>query len=286
MAFRWAILGVVLATMLASGAARAQEVVHFPSLDERHTMLDGYFFPPAAGGRHPAVVFLHGCGGLFTKSHAIYSRETDWMRRLTAAGYAVLMVDSFGPRGQVEMCTAAHYDMSIYGRRARDAYGALAFLQARSDVRPDRIAVIGWSQGGGTVLHTVGTPSLGRPAVMTGPDFRAAVAFYPAQCSDRSESAAWTTAVPLLVELGADDVWIGAAACRQWLGTLTARGVPVTLQLYPGVAHDFDFPDLARRERPEFTTPSGVVPVTGTDPAARADALQLVPTFLGRYLGN
>ena len=280
---RWVSLLIALLCVAAAPAA-AQEVVHFPSLDGQ-TTLNGYLFRAGGAGRHPAVVFMHGCGGLFTRRGAMLSRETDWAARLTAASYVVLAVDSFAPRGQGEMCTAAHIDLSIYAKRAKDAYGALAFLQAQDGVRPDRIGIIGWSQGGGTVLHTVGTPSYGRPAAMTQPDFRAAVAFYPAQCSEKMESAVWTTAIPLLVLLGSDDVWIGAPNCQRWLAGPISRGAAVTVQMYPGAAHDFDFPNELRKEHPEWTL-NGVVPITGTDPAARTDALQRVPAFLAHYLND
>ena len=56
--------------------------------------------------------------------------------------------------------------------------------------------------------------------------------------------------------------------------------------VYPGAYHVFDAPDLPRRELPAYVTRAGVVPIVATDPAARADALQRVPAFLGRYLGN
>ncbi len=56
--------------------------------------------------------------------------------------------------------------------------------------------------------------------------------------------------------------------------------------VYPGACHVFDAPNLARRELPAYVTRAGVVPIVATDPAARADALQRVPAFLGRYLGN
>ena len=280
---RAALMLAVAGLLLRIVPAAAQEFVHFPSLDGQ--TLSGFLYRIATPGRHPAVVFLHGCGGLFGRGGTVQSREADWMARLAGAGYAVLMVDSFTARSQMEMCTAAHQDASIYARRAKDAYGALAFLQAQPDIRPDRIGIIGWSQGGGTLLHTIGTPSYGRPAALTQPDFRAAVAFYPAQCSDKAESAAWTTSVPLLVLLGSDDVWIGAPTCERWVNGLIARGVPVTLQMYQGAAHDFDFPNLPRRDHPEWTV-NGIVPVTGTDPSARADAQQRVPAFLARYLAN
>jgi dienelactone hydrolase len=36
--------------------------------------------------------------------------------------------------------------------RARDAYAALVYLQSRPEVRPDGLALMGWSNGAGTVL--------------------------------------------------------------------------------------------------------------------------------------
>ena len=65
---------------------------------------------------------------------------------------------------------------------------------------------------------------------------------------------------------------------------LCIRGSPVSVQAYAGAYHDFDWPDLKRTERPEFTTASGVVPITGADPAARDDVLRRVPAFLAPYL--
>jgi hypothetical protein len=37
-------------------------------------------------------------------------------------------------------------------------------------------------------------------------------------------------------------------------------------------------------ESPQFRTAAGVVPIQGTNPAARQDALTRVPVFLDRYL--
>src|SRR4051812_15307395 len=93
------------------GVAAAQEAVQFPSLEDNGpgrsaTMLDGYLFRPAGEGRHPAVVFLHGCGGLFSRTNGlIETRERAWANELDGRGYVVLMVDSFGPRHQGEMCS-------------------------------------------------------------------------------------------------------------------------------------------------------------------------------------
>jgi dienelactone hydrolase len=280
---RWLAVLLAAACTLAMAAA-AQEIVHFPSLDEQHTLLDGYLFRPAATGRRPALVFLHGCSGMFLPSGAISPLEFAWAYLFTGRGYAVVMVDSFRPRRHGEMCSIGGFDLNIYRNRPKDAYGALAYLQAQDYVDPDRIAAIGWSQGGGVVLLSIGNHSLGRPADLTRPDFRAAVAFYPASCSFQREPADWTTAIPLLVLQGDADVWTPAAPCREFLGAVAARGAPVSMQLYPGAYHAFDAPNSAKRELPAYTTRAGVVPIVATDPAARADAFQRVPGFLAPYL--
>jgi dienelactone hydrolase len=284
MASRWLGLVFALGCALAGTTASAQEIVHFPSLDDQHTMLDGYLYRAPGDGRHPAVVFLHGCSGMFLPSGATLPSAFAWAYLLMNRGYTVLMVDSLGSRHHGEMCSIGGFDLGIYHNRPKDAYGALAYLQAQDDVRADRIAAIGWSQGGGVVLLSIGNHSLGRPAALAQPDFRAAIAFYPASCNSEREPADWTTNIPLLVLQGDADVWTPAAPCQAFIGAAAARGAPVWMQIYPGAYHAFDSPNLSKRERPEYITRAGVVPIVATDPAARADALQRVPDFLARYL--
>jgi dienelactone hydrolase len=280
---RFAMLLVGAVTLLCGAAARAQETVHFPSLDDERSLLDGYLFRAGGEGRHPAVVFLHGCSGMFTRGQ-ISPREREWAARLNALGDTVLMVDSFGPRHHGEMCSVGGFELALYRNRPKDAYGALAWLQAQPEVLPDRIGAIGWSQGGGVVLLGLGAPSLGRPSGLAQPDFRAAVAFYPASCNVGRLPAGWTINLPLLVLIGDADVWTPAAPCQTLVAATVARGAPIEMQVYPGAYHGFDAPNLAQRELPDYRTRAGVVPIVGTDPAARADALQRVPAFLAKYL--
>src|SRR5262249_38855534 len=160
-------------------SAVAQERVRFPSLDDNGpgkaaTTLDGYMFRPTGEGRHPALVFLHGCDGMFNRATGLIGRrEQDWAAELTPRGYVVVTGDSFGPRNHGEMCSQQGFDRELYLKRPHDAYGALLFLQAQPFVRPDGVGVIGWSQGGGTVLYAIRAQSLGRPAHLPQGDFRA-----------------------------------------------------------------------------------------------------------------
>ena len=274
----------VAALLLWSVGAHAQETVHFPSLDGS-TQLDGYLYRAAGQGRRPAVVGLHGCSGMFSRATgAISPIYREWAAELNRHGYVFLLVDSFRPRNQGEMCSTLGFELEVYRARPKDAYGALWYLQAQPFVRGDRIALAGWSQGGGATLFSIGNRSLGRPATLPQGDFRAAVAFYPGSCNIERQPSDWTSQIPLLVLMGAEDVWTPLAPCKTFLDGAVGRGASIETQIYPGAYHAFDVPNLYRVELPAYRTRAGVVPIVGTDPAARQDALARVPAFLARHL--
>lgn len=285
----------ILALGLASGQAQTV-MVSFDSFDAdltggAPTPIRAELVRPAGEGPHPAVVLLHGCGGLYRSSgpHAgeLVPRHADWAARLSAAGYVVLLPDSFGPRGVREICTLKDRPVRSSRERPRDAYGALRWLQQQPFVAPDRIALMGWSNGGGTVLQSISRGFAARPPLPQG-DFRAAIAFYPG-CGDPQRRAAagrWRPSVPLLILQGEADDWTPAAPCRHLAEAAAERGDPVTLQLYPGAYHDFDAPDLPIRVRKGLASAAGGQAHVGTDPDARADALARVPGFLDDHLNR
>jgi dienelactone hydrolase len=192
---------------------RALETVHFASLDGK-TNLTAYLGRHPGDAPRPAVVLMHGCSGLRNGDGPIFGLYRAWMRALFAKGYDVLTVDSAGSRGFGQTCTAGPDRITMYRDRPKDAYAALAYLQAQPLVRPGRIGLMGWSQGGAIVLLSINDKSIGRPAALS-QDFAAAVAFYPGACSERLQSKPftevepqqWTTAIPLLVLFGEADVW-------------------------------------------------------------------------------
>jgi len=65
---------------------------------------------------------------------------------------------------------------------------------------------------------------------------------------------------------------------------LEKAGEPVTYQAYRGAYHDFDHPHLTLRLHRglAYSGNGSGTAHTGTDPAARADALARVPAFLAR----
>ena len=113
------------------------------------------------------------------------------------------------------------------------------------------------------------------------PDFKRAVAFYPA-CRVQSESPSFSARLPLLILMGDADDWTPAAPCGYLAKAAQARGEQVGIVLYPGAHHDFDHPRLEVKERENIAySASGTGKVTvGTNMAAREDALKRVNSFL------
>jgi dienelactone hydrolase len=227
---------------------------------------------PDGAGPFPAIVALHGCGGLFAPSGKMQSRETDWARRLVAAGYVVLLPDSFAARGLREICTVKA--RTIHPRdRADDAAAAAQWLAAQPFVDQSRLALIGWSNGGSTVLWTMRPNFLAEAA-----DFKVAIAFYPG-CRVTAKQAAWRPRAPLTILIGSADDWTPAAPCRD-----LAKRDRVRLIEYPGAYHDFDAPNSKVRVRRNVAlTRSGTAHV-GTNPAARAAAIEEVMATLENAL--
>jgi dienelactone hydrolase len=264
--------------LLATPAARAggYERVAIPS--EQGT-LTGLFYLPAGQGPFPAVIALHGCGGLWRAQGQLSMRHADWGERLAAAGFAVLMPDSYGSRGLGSQCGVKDLTVRAGRERVADATAARIWLQRRGDIRPDTIALLGWSSGGLTVLTAIRKD---RAPADGGPDFKRAAAFYP-NCRTQSESPSFSARIPLMILIGDADDWTPAAPCSHLAKAAQARGEPVSIVLYPGALHDFDHPRLEVKERENIAysaSATGKVTV-GTNMAAREDALKRVKAFLG-----
>jgi dienelactone hydrolase len=270
---------LVLALLLAI-LTRTVQAAETVSLSAPGIELKAVLYRPAGAGPFPAVVALHGCGGLYGGDGALSARHADWGERLAKLGFMVLFPDSFGSRGAGSQCATTSRVARPSTERVADALAAKAYLQSRPDVKPGAVSLLGWSNGGSTVLYAVEpatAPRDGRP------DFARAVALYPG-CRGPAEHGNWRSRVPLLILIGAIDDWTPAAPCNALAKRAVAAGADVSIVLYPGAYHDFDYPNLPPRTRSGLAYSAdgtGVVHV-GTNPAAREDALRRIPTFLAQ----
>ena len=190
-----------------------------------------------------------------------------WSKKLVSWGYVVLSVDSFTPRGFEYVC-----DGRIGGgatttpwRRALDAYGAKRYLSTRSFVDPARIAVMGLSHGGMTVLETIKKST---SEGLTMKPFQAAIAFYPL-CSKPEPIN-----TPTLILTGSEDSWSPAELCAQLVGKLQPQH-EITLEVIDGAHHAFDHPGIDIVE---------LGYIVRSNPKAAAQASQMSRKFLEERL--
>ena len=280
----------------ACAALPAPERVRFPAVvaeGAAPTAIDALYYRPAdaapAEGR-PAIVALHGCGGLYRTTKGgereLTGRHRAHAEALVAAGYAVLFPDSLGPRGIRELCTVRFAERTLTAAARRgDALGALRWLAVQPGIAGDRIALVGWSHGATTTLASIDAGDALVQAFRERPGapafFRAAVAFYPG-CSVAARSERWQPASAVRILIGAADDWTPAAPCEALGVRARERGWPLETIVYPGAYHGFDAPGGQVRLRTDV--PNGVAPGkgvhVGADPSARDDANRRVDAFL------
>jgi dienelactone hydrolase len=198
-----------------------------------------------------------------------------------------LVVDSFGPRGVKGDCRSGPDDPPITAR-FDDAFGALRYLQSLPEVRGDRVAAIGWSQGGVYAMAVINGPSLERarrrgvtlPAV----GFAAGIGVYPGGCFSLVNEQ---VVRPLLVLIGEADDWTPATKCREMVEAMRGRGADATIVTYPAAYHYFDVEGqrLEVQTQVENDNRAGGFGATVSYQAeAAADASRRVEEFLARHL--
>jgi dienelactone hydrolase len=241
--------------------------VAIPASDGR-LQLDGYWFPARDPSRRPVVISLHGCNGALDDKGAlnpVWRRDAGYFNDETMH---FLVLDSFTPRGVRSICetrpTARRVDE---GDRRDDVYAAIRWLAARPDVDPTRIAVVGRSHGGSTVLAVVDRTDKAVQAQPIKP--RAAVALYPG-CAPYLRMWDYQAAVPTLLLAGELDDWTPSAECVRLVEKARA-GVPMEIVVYPGSHHGFDSPGPVTVREDVATTRSGRATVGG-NPEARRQA--------------
>jgi dienelactone hydrolase len=105
----------------------------------------------------------------------------------------------------------------------RDAYGALAYLRTRPDVKQSSIAILGQSFGAIAMFYTIAEGA--RPKELSPEqDFRAAIAFYP-YCPPFL-ACKWKPRQPLLFLMGEADNFVPAAPCKELVTAAAASGGP------------------------------------------------------------
>lgn len=235
--------------------------------------------PPDGAGPFPAVILLHGCAGLRQNAQS-------WSAALRERGFLVAVPDQFGPRGITEVCTQGPYLETLF-RRIEDSVALVRVLQARPDVRPDRVFVVGFSMGGGLAAELVGesVDHLWTAGGEAGPRPAAGVAVYP-PCLNLPLGFA----APLLIIAGGADNWTPAETCARRVEDRAHLPRPPQLLVIPGAHHSFDEPEarglVTLRQVRNGNSPTGFGATISYDTAATRQAQQAALAFLDRRMAG
>jgi dienelactone hydrolase len=195
--------------------------------------------PRAGSDRLPAVVLLHGSGGFGANVEV-------WSREFNAMGVATFAIDSFTGRGlqsvSAEQARLGRLNMVL------DAYAALALVSTHPRIDPARIALMGFSRGGQSVLYA----SMQRFQRLHGPEgaqFAAYIPFYPS-CGTVFREDEALSGKPVRIHHGSADDYVPVAPCRAYVERLRKAGQDVTLTEYADAHHTFDNPLLKEGPQP------------------------------------
>jgi dienelactone hydrolase len=225
----------------------AGERVSFPSISPytlaetadapAETAVGELALPPGASAENPvpAVVLLHGAGGV------ISTREPTYARQLANLGVAGLVVDSFAARrdrasGFVDRLLEITEVMLV-----ADAYAALRYLDDLPQVDARRTVLVGFSYGGmASVFSAYAQVAEAMAKALELGDLRfAGHAAYYAPCIARFARTE-TTGAPVLMLWGSGDAIVDPARCSEIAEDLISGGSDVETHVFEGAYHQWD----------------------------------------------
>ena len=225
--FGWLLLAVTAAT----GAAASTTVLQIPVAPVLDTRIPARPIParlwlPDGAGPFPVIILLHGCGGIGTGVQL-----EDWSQRVMRWGYAAVIPDSLGPRAVPTVCAPANQPKVTGMDRAGDVINTALFLRTLPQIDGQRIAVIGFSHGGGTAV-AVTRQAFERlqPGLI-----KASVDYY-GPCREPTSHGR----VPLLALAGDADDWGNPAKTCAAFGQVMRPDQPFELATYRDAVHAFD----------------------------------------------
>jgi dienelactone hydrolase len=193
---------------------------------DKNLSLKAVLYQPEKTGKLPAIILLHGCGGIFSVYHFL-------AQELSAKGYVVLLLDSLSTRGVPHACFMDSKPSPM--DRLLDLNAAKNYLEQQIYIDSTRIGLIGWSHGGITALFAA-LPLPGNTR-LTGKNFAAIATYYP-MCYPLASKSLLTA--PLLIQIGANDDWTYAKACSEFTKPLVYHKESFELMIYPNSTHSFD----------------------------------------------
>ena len=186
--------------------------------------------------KYPLIIGVAGSFG-WRKHHE------DYLKMYQELGFATFKLNSFKSRG-IKSTVGSQVEVTI-ATVILDAYRALEKLAIHPSIDNKRVAITGWSLGGGVSLFSAWLPL--KKAITNKYSFAAHLAFYP-PCFIKPENLDFTSA-PIQIMIGEMDNWTPAAACENLVNSLK-KVANIDIEIYPNAHHGFDSENpLIRNEK-------------------------------------
>jgi uncharacterized protein len=254
--------------------ARLGDHVEIPiSFTCENAKIAGTLYVPARGGKHPALVWVHGAGDLSRLTWG----DGQFLRPFADAGFAVYSFDKRGVGESEGSCCPG--DHGHFNLATADVVGAVDAIRGRPEIDPKEIGLIGASQAGwiapraavdsGHVAFVV----LAAPGVVTFGQEHAYEGLTGGYGSDKpfpteaeitktlnDEGPSGFDVVPYLRRMSVPTLWLIAGhdqeipltATLKILNKLKAAGKDYTIHVYPGANHGlFNVPPTAPQAMPD-----------------------------------
>lgn len=197
------------------------------------TVIARLFMPEHASAAEPvpAVVLLHGAGGVLS------ARELTYARQFTEMGVAALVLDAFGNRrdlatGFIERLLSITEAMLL-----ADAFAGLRYLDQLPEVDGSRVALVGFSYGAMAATFAA-YEQVSEIYAPEGERFTGHAAFYGPCIARFQDNRA--TGAPLLMLIGSEDEITDPERCADVAEELREGGAEVEMIRYEGAYHQWD----------------------------------------------
>lgn len=197
-----------------------EDNVSFLETDGHRITVDVY--QPAIGGRNPAVILLHGSGGIHGPGTSTVNRYARTMAEQGMVAFVVHYFDGTGNYSTSDSAEAANYFHWV-----REVREAVTWIRTRSDVQVNSIGLLGHSLGAFLAVGVAAADVRINRIVLLG----SALEPFLADSIKRMP--------PSLILHGAKDSTVPLSDAQHLADFLRARGFIYQMKVYPGEEHNF-----------------------------------------------
>ena len=182
---------------------------------------------PEGNGPFPLIIGV--AGSLDWGEHHL-----EYLDMYRSMGIATFELQSFSSRG-IKSTVGSQVNVTT-AMMVLDAYKALEVLTEHPKIIEEKVAITGWSLGGGVTLFSGWEPLLKKidPKIK----FAAHLSIYP-PCIAQPNNLSFTDA-PMHILIGELDNWVPAKACEELVPKMQNAGANIELTVYPESHHSFD----------------------------------------------